>query len=164
MVYVIHYGSENIIFVDECGIVEEYMREYGWAPVGVRVYDERSGKRGKRTNIIGALWGEKHVAVQSYEQTIKGGVFEDWFEFFLIEMIPPWSLVILDNATFHRKKQLFAIAQRNNIFLLFLPKYSPDLNPIEKSWANFKHWLSDNLHRFPNHFLAIEAYFAREAI
>lgn len=160
MTYILLNGSENIIFVDECGVEEEYQREYGWSPIGVRVHDVKSGKRGRRTNIIGGLWGKKHVAVSCYSQSIKGTVFEDWFEFELLAVIPYGSLVIMDNASHHRKKHLHAIAERYGVRLLFLPKYSPDFNPIEKSWANFKRWLCDNLYRFPNHDFAVDCFFS----
>lgn len=159
MTYILLFGSENITFVDESGVDEEYQREYGWAPIGVRVYDVKSGKRSKRTNIIGGLWGKKHVAVSCYSQAIKGTIFEDWFEYELLAVIPYGSLVIMDNASHHRKKLLYSIAERYGVRLLFLPKYSPDFNPIEHSWANLKRWLCDNLYRFPNHFLAIDFYF-----
>jgi transposase len=154
------FGSENIVFTDECGVDEEYLREYGWAPAGVRVHDVKCGKRGKRTNIIGGLMGKKHVALSCYNQSVTGVIFEDWFEHELLAVIPGNSLVILDNASHHRKKYLRAIAERYGVGLLFLPKYSPDFNLIERSWANFKRWLRDNLHRFPNHFLAVDSFFS----
>jgi transposase len=51
----------------------------------------------------------------------------------------------MDNATHHPKKKLFNLARRHGIRLLFLPPYSPDLNPIEKDWANLKTALVDLL-------------------
>jgi len=58
------------------------------------------------------------------------------------------SVIILDNATFHRKSVLKVLAQRYNCDVLFLPPYSPDLNPIEKKWAWLKRKLRDILHLF----------------
>lgn len=68
--------------------------------------------------------------------------------------------VILDNASFHSKKNLRKIAEEKGIRIVFLPPYSPDLNRIEKSWANMKRWLQDNASRFNYIESAIEAYFA----
>lgn len=51
------------------------------------------------------------------------------------------AVIVMDNASFHRKKQLGEIAANNNITLIFLPPYSPKLNPIEKVWANMKKFL-----------------------
>jgi len=150
---------KNVIFVDECGINRYYQREFGRAKIGVRVHDVKRGKRFQRTNVIAGLWGKKHVAVQCYEHATTAAFFEDWFAFELLAVIPEGSLVILDNASFHSKKRLFKIAARYGINLLFLPPYSPDFNPIEKSWANLKSWFCDNLKRFPNFDWALQCYF-----
>jgi transposase len=154
-----YLGVTEVIYVDECGINAYYQREYGRAKRGVRVKGIKRGKRFKRTNIIAGLWGGKHVAVHSYAHSTTAVFFEDWFEFELLAVVPQNALVIMDNASFHRKKYLFKIAERYGVNLLFLPPYSPDLNPIEKSWANFKKWLCDNLVRFPSIDFAVLHYF-----
>jgi transposase len=51
----------------------------------------------------------------------------------------------MDNASFHRKKKLRNLARRHGMKLLFLPPYSPDFNPIERTWANMKRALTDIL-------------------
>jgi transposase len=53
----------------------------------------------------------------------------------LVKVVPGGSTIIMDNATHHPKKKLFNLARRHGMRLLFLPPYSPDLNPIEKDWA-----------------------------
>lgn len=155
--------SQNFVFVDESGINRHYRRLYARAKRGVKIYDKRPGKREKRTNIIaGLLYGEhtkKHIAVRCYEQSTTARLFEDWFKFELIPLLPCDALIIMDNASFHRKKVLWNIAARYNVFVLFLPPYSPEFNPIEHSRANFKEWLKYNDERFPCLDFAIEAYF-----
>ena len=64
----------------------------------------------------------------------------------------------MDNAIFHRKKELRKIA-RGKVRLLFLPPYSPDYNPIEKSWAHMKSFLRNNLEDFESVASAIYNYF-----
>ena len=160
IIFVIALNVTNIIFVDESGINAYYQREYARAKRGMRVQDTKRGKRYRRTNVIAGLWGKKHIAVQCYEHATTFAFFEDWFEFELLGLIPQNSLVIMDNASFHRKKQLSKIAARHGVNLLFLPTYSSDYNPIEKSWANLKKWLCDNLRRFPNIQWAVECYFS----
>lgn len=153
----------KFVFVDESGLNREYRRLYARSKRGVRIREKVSGKRYKRTNIIaGLVYGrtiEKHIAAQCYEQSINSTVFEDWFEFELIPMLPENALVIMDNASFHRKDTLYDIANRHDVNLLFLPPYSPDFNPIEKSWANFKEWLRYNSWRFPCFDFAVDCYF-----
>jgi transposase len=58
------------------------------------------------------------------------------------------SVIIMDNASFHRKARLRQISAEHGFSLLFLPPYSPDYNPIEKTWANMKKRLRDILPAF----------------
>jgi transposase len=163
ILYLSFVQSQNFVFVDESGLNRYYRRLYARAKRGTKIHDKRPGKREKRTNIIaGLLYGEnekKHIAVRCYEQSTTARLFEDWFEFELIPLLPENALVIMDNASFHRKNILWSIAERYDIFVLFLPPYSPELNPIELSWANFKEWLKYYGARFPCFDFAIEAYF-----
>jgi transposase len=150
----------SVVYVDESGVNRYYKRAYARAKRGKKIHDTKRGKRFKRTNIIAGLSGGKHVAVQCYEHSTTSAFFEDWFEFELLAVIPEGSLIVMDNASFHRKSYLFNIADRYGVYLLFLPAYSPDYNPIEKSWANFKRWLCDNLWRFPCLDIAADVYFS----
>jgi transposase len=166
MMFVLYFTllkAQVCVFVDESGLNREYRRLYARAKRGVKIYDKKPGKREKRTNIIaGLMYGEhekKHIAVQCYEHATTARFFEDWFEFELIPLLPDNALVIMDNASFHRKNVLWNIAGRYDIFVLFLPPYSPEFNPIEHSWANFKEWLKYNGSRFPCYDWAIETYF-----
>jgi len=101
---------------------------------------------------------EKYYAVECYNQNTDSEFFESWFEAFLLEEIPKGCTVILDNATFHREKFLRKIA-RGKARLLFLPPYSPDYNPIEKTWANMKRFLKNNMQDYESVDSAIYDYF-----
>jgi transposase len=140
--------------------VHSYLqREYGRAARGEKVEDTKSGKAFERVNVIGALWEEKYLAVECYKHTTKAEFFEEWFER-LLEQIPHGQgyTVIMDNASFHRKSRLRKLA-RGKVRLLFLPPYSPDLNRIEKTWANMKRYLRDNLKNHKTVESAVNAYF-----
>ncbi|MCL1823887.1 MAG: transposase, partial [Oscillospiraceae bacterium] len=65
----------------------------------------------------------------------------------------------LDNATFHKKSVLPLLAERFGCEVLFLPPYSPDLNPIEKKWVWLKRKLRDILHNFDSLDLALQSVF-----
>ena len=65
----------------------------------------------------------------------------------------------MDNARYHRKKRLEELAAKAKLRLEFLPAYSPDYNPIEKSWANKKRYLPDNTNDFDSVELAVDYFF-----
>lgn len=131
--------------MDECGCHEFYQREFGRALRGVRVEDVRCGRRFARTNVIAAKCCDAILAPKTYCHTTNKRFFMDWFEFDLLSVVPPGHTIIMDNASFHPKKELRKMAERYSVNLLFLPPYSPDYNPIEKFWANLKRWLRDFL-------------------
>lgn len=153
------FRKSNFVFVDESGLNRYYRREYARAKRGIQVNDVKPGRRFKRINVIAGLSGDKHVAVRCYENSTTSEFFEDWFEWELLSVVPEDSVIILDNATFHRKNKLYDIAGKYGVFVIFLPPYSPEFNPIEHSWANLKRWLKDNLRRFKSLDFAIDWYF-----
>ena len=69
------------------------------------------------------------------------------------------SVIILDNATFHKKSVLPDLARKYNCEVLFLPPYSPDLNPIEKKWAWLKQKLRSILFKFDSFDIALQSVF-----
>ena len=151
--------AASIVYVDESGLNRYQRRELARARRGVKVRGAKPGKRFERTNVIAGLLGSKHVAVRTYGHTTTAAFFEEWFEWELLSVVPEGSIIVMDNASFHRKNKLNEIASRYGAAVLFLPPYSPEFNPIEKSWANLKHWLIDNSRRFPSIDFAIEWYF-----
>ncbi len=150
---------KNLVYLDESGIKTDLQREYGRAIRGVKVEDTKRGRHFRRTNVIGALWNKKHVAIEVYDTSMNAQHFETWFEYSLIKSIKQGCTIIMDNARFHRKNVLEQIAKKYYVQVLFLPPYSPDLNPIEKSWANMKRWLIDNANTYTTLEEAIYAYF-----
>ena len=142
------YPQYKLYYVDECGIEEYIHREYGYALKGVTIEGKVSGKKYKRTNIVAAKCCDKIVAPMLYSCTTDSVFFEHWFEYALLKAIPRYSVIILDNASFHRKSALIKLAQAKDCEVLFLPPYSPDLNPIEHFWA----WLKSKLRKIlPNY-------------
>ena len=142
------YPQYKLYYIDECGIDEYLHREYAYSPMGVPVLGETSGKKFKRTNIVAAKCGDKIVAPMVYRGTTDSVLFECWFEKMLLKSVPSYSVLIMDNATFHRKSKIRELAERADCEVLFLPPYSPDLNLIEKFWAWLKHKLRSALRAF----------------
>ena len=135
-----------------------FQREYARALRGQIIEDVKRGQKFKRVNIIGGLYDGEHIGIECYHHTTDGDYFESWFEECIINKFPIGYTAIMDNAKYHRKENLRKMA-RGKIRLLFLPPYSPDYNPIEKSWANMKRNLRNNIENFPSVDSAIYNYF-----
>jgi len=144
------YPQHQIYYIDECGINQCLYREYGYAPRGQQVIGNVQGRRFKRFNIVAAKCGSKIVEPLVYDVTTDSALFECWFETRLLASVPKGSVLIMDNAAFHRKSKLRTLAENAGAVVLFLPPYSPDLNPIEKFWAWLKLELRSILHSYDN--------------
>ncbi len=151
--------SKTLVFVDECGIDQYLYREYAYAPRGQKIAAKISGKKFKRCNIVAGICQGEWVAPMEYSCVTDSSLFEYWFENCLLNEIAPDSVIILDNATFHNKTVLHSLAEMKNCTVLFLPPYSPDLNPIEKKWAWLKKKLRLILPDFASFTHALESCF-----
>jgi transposase len=134
---------ENRVYLDESGIEKDLIREYGRALSNERVEDTRRGRKFQRLNVVAALCVKEVISPKCYSHAANGEFFETWVKDELLPEIKTGSTMIMDNASFHRKNQLYKIVEGTGIGILFLPAYSPDLNPIEKKWANMKGALPD---------------------
>jgi transposase len=103
-----------------------------------------SGKRFQRLSIVAAKCEDEIVERHEYDGTMNSRLFEFWF-MLLLKVISAGSVIIMDNASFHRKKVLKRMAKEAGCKVIFLPAYSPDFNPIEKIWANLKKFLRNFL-------------------
>jgi len=128
----------------------------------MKVYGSVSGRKYKRTNIVAAQCCGRIVAPMEYGGTTDHYVFETWFTESLLVELPKSSVVVMDNATFHRKNVLSELAIQAKIELKFLPAYSPDFNPIEKTWANLKAFLRSYSSQFDLFHDAVIDYFQVE--
>jgi transposase len=136
------------------------VREYGWAIRGAIVEDTKRGRKFQRTNVIAAKIGDAVVAPFCYTENTTSALFVEWFRTKFIKAVPKGTVAILDNASFHPPKKLKNLCRRHGIKLLFLPAYSPDYNPIEKTWANMKRALVDIVSDFEDIASAVYRYFA----
>jgi transposase len=113
-------------------------RTHGYAPKGQRCYGEHDWGAHGRTNAIGAMIGKELLTVSLFDGTINTEVFNSWVEQDLIPKLPPKSVVIMDNAAFHKCSTMQEQLKAAGHILEYLPSYSPDLNPIEHKWAQAK--------------------------
>ena len=147
------------MYVDECGIDQYIYREYARALRGEKVVAKVSGRKFKRVNIVAGISQGRWIAPLEYDCTTDSVLFEFWFENCLLKEVNPGSVIVLDNATFHKKSVLPDLARRYNCEVLFLPPYSPDLNPIEKKWAWLKNKLREILPFFHSFDIALQNCF-----
>lgn len=127
-----------MVFLDESGFAHDMPRTHGYAPKGERCFGTHDWGAKGRTNAIGALLRGSLLTVTLFQSTINTVIFDEWIQQDLIPQLPPTSVVIMDNATFHKGTTMQKALEQAGHTLLYLPPYSPDLNPIEKKWAQAK--------------------------
>lgn len=148
---------ENLVYIDELGAANNITALYGWAVRGLRSYAEQLGFASKRRNIVAAynLGSKELIAPFEYEGNTTKSLFTSWFKEILCPNLKAGQVVILDNASFHKDEELHDLAEQRGCRLIYLPPYSPDLNPIEKFWANFKRNLRRVIKKFDDFLDAI---------
>jgi transposase len=127
-----------IVYVDESGFAVDMPRTHGYAPKGQRVVGKRNWHERGRINVLGALLAGSLLTACTVEGPVDAEVFKAWLEQDLIPQLPPNSVVVMDNAPFHRVPITEQILAAHGHTLLPLPTYSPDLNPIEHTWHEKK--------------------------
>ena len=130
--------KKPIVYIDESGFAHDMPRTHGYSIKGQRCYGKHDWGAKGRTNAIGALIGSTLVAIGLLTGSVDTSVFTCWVESILLPNIPANSLIVMDNATFHKSKDMQALIEAAGHTLLYLPPYSPDLNHIEKKWAQAK--------------------------
>lgn len=131
-------SGKTIVPIDESGFAHDSPRTHGVSPVGQRCYGKQDwGARG-RTNVIGALIGKKLLTVCLFECNINTDIFTIWVKQDLLAKLPDNSVIVMDNAAFHKGALMKKAVEDAGHIIEYLPPYSPDLNPIEKKWAHAK--------------------------
>jgi len=132
------HHNRPIVYIDESGFAHDMPRTHGYAPVGQRCYGTQDWHAKGRTNAIGALIGKNLLTVGLFSTNINADIFTAWVAQDLLPKLPPKAVIVMDNATFHKRQDTQKMIQNAGHTLLFLPPYSPDLNPIEQKWAHTK--------------------------
>jgi len=113
-------------------------RTHGYARIGQRCFGTHNWGAKGRTNVIGALVNGALLTVSLFKTTINTSIFNAWIGQDLIPKLPERSVVVMDNAAFHKSKDMKKALEEKGHTLEYLPTYSPDLNPIERKWAQVK--------------------------
>lgn len=137
-----------MVYIDESGIEHNAIREKCWSKKGDKIVGERSGKRRLRTSVMAALNGDEIKAPIRYSGTANSDLFLYWLETFLLPILKKGQIIIMDNCSIHKSLKVKELIASVGCRLLYLPPYSPDLNPIENYWAVMK----GNIKKIRNNF------------
>lgn len=135
------WDARRLVFLDECGINTSLHRLYARAPRGQRAVGVVPRNWKHNTTVVGALSLSGVQAVMTLEGALDMSAFEVFIEHFLVPALVPGQMVVLDNLSVHKSVRAREMIEAAGCSLLFLPTYSPDLNPIEKLWSQFKSYL-----------------------
>ena len=131
----------RLVFIDETWIKTNMAPLRGWGPKGERLPAKVPHGHWKTLTFIAALRHDRVDAPCVIDGPINGEIFTAYVEQILAPTLSPGDIVILDNLGSHKGKAARAAVRARGAHLLFLPPYSPDLNPIEQLFSKAKHWM-----------------------
>lgn len=126
------------MYLDESGFAINTPRTHGYSLKGNRCYGKHDWHSKGRINAIGAIIGFVFLTVCLFDGNINSDVFSAWLLKDLLPKTPPQSVIVMDNAPFHKRQDIEKAILSQGHTLEYLPSYSPDLNPIEHKWAQAK--------------------------
>jgi transposase len=133
------FDARRLVFVDESGFNTSMTRLRARAPRGKRAYGKVPRNRGKNTTLIASITLE---GAMGESMTIEGATdaeaFEAYIEHFLAPSLCKGQVVVLDGLGAHRTQRVTELVQARGADLVFLPSYSPEMNPIEEAFSKIK--------------------------
>lgn len=132
----------KLVFLDEAGVDIAMSRAYGWAPPGETPVIERPA-RGRRISLIGAIALDGVRALRRVEGYVNGDEFIRFLRDDLGPGLNPGDIVVMDGPSIHKVAGVAEALAERGATALYLPPYSPELNPIEMTWAWLKKLLRD---------------------
>ena len=140
-----NFHSYQLVFVDESGCDKRVgHRRTGWAPLGVTPVQVSKFHRGQRYHMLPAYAQDGIILSRIYSGSTDAALFEDFLKQLLQHcgrFPAPKSVLVMDNASFHRSQRVEQLCSDAGVKLLYLPPYSPDFNPIEEYFAELKAYI-----------------------
>lgn len=130
----------RLVFLDEAGVDIAMARAFGWAPKGITPVIERPS-RGRRISLIGAIALDGTRALRKVEGYVNGDEFIAFLRDDLGPNLRPGDVVIMDGPSIHKVAGVAEALAERGATAVYLPAYSPELNPIEMTWAWIKRLL-----------------------
>jgi putative transposase len=128
----------RLVFIDETWAKTNMTRTHGWAPRGERLVAKIPHGHWNTAPFLAALRHDRIDAPCLFDGPINGELFLAYVEQVLLPTLKSGDIVILDNLGSHKSKAIRQVIRAVGAKLIFLPKYSPDLNPIEQAFAKVK--------------------------
>lgn len=133
-----HLDPSRLVFVDESGFNLAMTSRYARALTGQRAYGQVPRNRGENTSFLAALSLNGLQAPMTLQGSVDSIAFETYVERVLLPTLTPGQIVVLDNHRIHKGDRVAELLAARGCSLLFLPPYSPDLNPIEEALSKIK--------------------------
>ena len=129
---------KHLYFLDESGVNTDMTRTYGRAQGGERVVGSVPLNTPKSTTILSSICLSGNTNYTTYSGGTTGEKFVDYLKNNLIPTLGNDDIVIMDNLRSHHVKEVKETLEKAGIHFMYLPPYSPDLNPIEMLWSKIK--------------------------
>lgn len=133
--------AKDLLFLDESGANLQMAPIYGRAYKKERAYHAVPFNRGNKITMIGVISCQKVEAAVYGNWSTNGEIFLDFIEKCLLPVLKKGQVLIMDNVAFHKVIGIKEAIERKGARLIYLPPYSPELNPIEPMWSKIKNSL-----------------------
>lgn len=138
---------DRLVFLDETWAKDNMTRTYGRSLKGTPLVEAVPHGRWRTTTFLGAMRASGFIAPLCVEGGIDGHVFVAWVRQHLVRALHPGDVVVMDNLSSHKVTGVVEAIETAGASVLYLPPYSPDLNPIELAFSKFKRLLRDGAER-----------------
>ena len=129
------------MFIDETSTRLGLQRQYAYGPVGARVHTDFLRNYGPNRTLISAMSLDGVLPGFLLEGGVTMAAFEYYLEHILVPVLRPGQVVVVDNFSAHRGARVMDLVEAAGCEVLYLPSYSPDLNPIEHMFSKLKGYL-----------------------
>jgi transposase len=136
-------SPERLIFLDESGVTTSMTRLYARSAGGKRNHVATPGGHWKIMTILGAMSMNGMIATMTVEKPTDTDIFLAYVEHLLYPVLKSGDVVVMGNLSAHKAPTVHKWIEKAGAEVLYLPPYSPDLNPIEKAWAKIKERLRE---------------------
>ena len=132
---------DNLVFLDEMGVLLGLTRTHARSRYGSRVYDLKPFYRGAKITVVGAISLKKVVGIMTLDGSMDVKAFSVFIEHFLVPNLWDGAVVVMDNLPAHKLATVKPLIESAGATILNLSPYSPDFNPIELWWSQLKAFL-----------------------